>query len=129
MQRRLHDVARTNHETVQTSPKLGTSEQHPQRATVPLQEQREHRHPQDVRKLPTQRIKAKPAERRDERSGIEEYASRVMISTVSSLFARYRPAAHAMQRTVHQRRGRSPHFFRGVMIGLAILMAIWLVIG
>jgi hypothetical protein len=55
--------------------------------------------------------------------------SRVMISTVSSLFARYRPAAHAMQRTVHRRPGRSAHFFRGVLIGLAILMAIWLVIG
>ena len=65
---RLQGAARTNHETVQASPELGSSEQHPQRTTVPLHEQREHRHPQDVRELPTQRIKAKAAERRDERS-------------------------------------------------------------
>jgi hypothetical protein len=56
------------------------------------------------------------------------HACRV-ISTVGSLFARYRPAAHAVRRAVHQRYGRSAHFFRGVLIGLAILMAIWLVIG
>src|ERR1022692_251376 len=35
---RLQGVTRTNHETVQASPKLGTREQHPQRATVPLHE-------------------------------------------------------------------------------------------
>jgi hypothetical protein len=52
-----------------------------------------------------------------------------MISTVSSFFARYRPAAHAVRCTVHQRQGPSAHFFRGVLIGLAILMAIWLVSG
>jgi hypothetical protein len=52
-----------------------------------------------------------------------------MTSTVRSLFALHRPAAHAVRRTVHQRHGRSAHFFRGVLIGLAILMAIWLVIG
>jgi hypothetical protein len=52
-----------------------------------------------------------------------------MIITASSLFARYRPAAHAMQRTVRQRPGRLAHFFRGVLIGLTILMVIWLVIG
>ena len=69
-------AAGTSHETVQASPKLGTSEQHPQRATVPLHEQREHRHPQDVRELSTQRIKAKPAERPDERSDIEEETNR-----------------------------------------------------
>ena len=52
-----------------------------------------------------------------------------MTSTVGSLFARHPPAAHAMRRTVHQRHGRSAHFFRGVLIGLTILMVIWLVIG
>jgi hypothetical protein len=56
----------TSHETVQAPPKLGTSKKHPQCATVPLQEQREHRHPQDIREIPTQRVNAKPAERRDE---------------------------------------------------------------
>jgi hypothetical protein len=54
--------------------------------------------------------------------------ARVMTSTVRSLFARYRPAAH-VRRTVHQRHGWSAHFFRGVLIGLAILIVIWLVIG
>jgi outer membrane lipoprotein SlyB len=73
---RLQDAARTNHETVQASHKLGTNEQHPQRATVPLHEQREHRHPKDVRECPTQCIKAKPAERRDERSDIDEESTR-----------------------------------------------------
>jgi hypothetical protein len=135
VQRRLQGADRTNHETVQASPKLGTSEQHPQCAKVPLQKQREHRHPQDVRELPTQRIKAKPAERRDKRSDIEEESdrrdaggSRVMTSTIYSLFT-HRPAAHAVRRTVHQRHGRSAYFFRGVLIGLAILIVIWLVIG
>jgi hypothetical protein len=52
-----------------------------------------------------------------------------MTSTVRSLFVRHRPAAHAVRRTVHQRHGRSAHFFRGVLIGLTILMVIWLVIG
>lgn len=52
-----------------------------------------------------------------------------MTSTVHSLFARHRPTAHAVRRTVHHRHGRSVHFFRGVLIGLAILMVIWLVIG
>ena len=52
-----------------------------------------------------------------------------MTSTVRSLFARHRPAAHAVQCTVHQHQGRSVPFFRGVLIGLAILMVIWLVIG
>lgn len=52
-----------------------------------------------------------------------------MTSAVRSLFARHRPGAHAVRRTVHQRHGRSAPFFRGVLIGLAILMMIWLVIG
>jgi len=52
-----------------------------------------------------------------------------MTSTVRSLFVRHHPAAHAVRRTVRQRHGRSAHFFRGVLIGLAILMVIWLVIG
>jgi tetrahydromethanopterin S-methyltransferase subunit B len=52
-----------------------------------------------------------------------------MTSAVRSLFARHRPAAHAARHTVHQRHGRSAHFFRGVLIGLAILMVISLVIG
>ena len=52
-----------------------------------------------------------------------------MTSTVSSLFARHRPAAYDVRRTVHPRHGRLAHFFRGVLIGLAILMVIWLVIG
>ena len=52
-----------------------------------------------------------------------------MTSTVRSLFAHHRPTAHAVGRTVHQRHGRSAHFFRGVLIGLAILMAVWLVTG
>jgi hypothetical protein len=60
VQARSHATCRPNHETVQASPKLSTSEQHPQRAIVPLQEQREHRHPQDLRELPTLRLKAKP---------------------------------------------------------------------
>jgi tetrahydromethanopterin S-methyltransferase subunit B len=52
-----------------------------------------------------------------------------MTSTVRSLFVHHRPAAHAVRRAVHKRYGRSAHFFRGILIGLAILMAIWLVIG
>ena len=52
-----------------------------------------------------------------------------MTSTVRSLFAHHRPAAHGVRRTVHQRHGWSAHFVRGVLIGLAILMVIWLVIG
>jgi len=52
-----------------------------------------------------------------------------MTSAVRSLFARHRPAAHVVRRTVHQRHGRSAHFLRGVLIGLAILMVIWAVIG
>jgi hypothetical protein len=52
-----------------------------------------------------------------------------MTSAVRSVFARHRPAAHAVRRTVHQGHGRSAHFFRGVLIGLAIAMVIWLVIG
>jgi hypothetical protein len=52
-----------------------------------------------------------------------------MTSTVRSLFGGHRPAAHAARRTVHQRRGPSAHFFRGALIGLAILMVIWLVTG
>ncbi len=52
-----------------------------------------------------------------------------MTSAVRSLFARHRPAAHVVRRTEHQRHGRSAHFFRGVVIGLTILMVIWLVIG
>ena len=63
----------TSHETVQASPKLGASKKHPQRATVPLQEQREHRHPQDIREIPTQRINAKPVERRNEWSDIAKF--------------------------------------------------------
>jgi hypothetical protein len=52
-----------------------------------------------------------------------------MTSTVRSLFDRHRPAAHAVQRAVHQHQGRSVQFFRGVLIGLALLIVIWLVIG
>jgi hypothetical protein len=52
-----------------------------------------------------------------------------MTSAVRSLFARHRPAARAVQRTVHPRHGRLAHFFRGVLIGLAILIVIWPVIG
>jgi hypothetical protein len=52
-----------------------------------------------------------------------------MISAVRSLLARHRPAVHAVRRTVHQRHRRPVHFFQGVLIGLAILMVIWLVIG
>ena len=52
-----------------------------------------------------------------------------MTSAVRSLFARHRSAARAVRRTVHQRHEPSAHFFRGVLIGLAILMVIWLVIG
>jgi len=52
-----------------------------------------------------------------------------MTSTVRSLFGGHRPAAHAVRCTVHQRHSRSAHFFRGVLIGLAILIVIWLVIG
>jgi len=52
-----------------------------------------------------------------------------MTSAVRSLFARHRPAAPAVRGTVHPRDGRSAHFFRGVLIGLVILMVLWLVIG
>ena len=52
-----------------------------------------------------------------------------MTSAIRSLFARHRPAAHAVRRTVRPRHGRSAHFLRGVVIGLTILMVIWLVIG
>lgn len=52
-----------------------------------------------------------------------------MSSAVRPLFARYRPAAHAVRRAARQRHGQAAHFFRGVLIGLAFLMVIWLVIG
>ena len=55
--------------------------------------------------------------------------SLVMTSAVRSLFARHHPADRAVRRTVHQRHGRSAHFFRGVLIGLGIVTMLWLVIG
>jgi hypothetical protein len=73
-----------NHENVQASPELSTSEQHPQRPGVPLQEQREHRHPQDVREVPTQRVKARQAVYCDERSDTDEASAR---RHASALFA------------------------------------------
>jgi hypothetical protein len=51
-----------------------------------------------------------------------------MTGAVRSLFARHRPAARAVRRTVHQGHGRSAHFFLGVLIGLAIWIVIWLVV-
>ena len=51
-----------------------------------------------------------------------------MTSASRSLFARHRPASHAVRRTVHQRHGRAALFFQGVLIGLAICMVIWLLI-
>jgi len=51
-----------------------------------------------------------------------------MISALHSLFS-HRPAAHGVLRPVHQRYGRPTYFFRGVLIGLAVLMVIWLVSG
>lgn len=52
-----------------------------------------------------------------------------MTGTGRSLLARLRPATHAVRSTVHQRNGPSASFFRGVLIGVAILAMLWLVIG
>jgi hypothetical protein len=52
-----------------------------------------------------------------------------MTGAIRSLFARHHPAAHTVRRTVHQRYGRPAHFFRGFLIGLAMVTVIWLVTG
>jgi hypothetical protein len=52
-----------------------------------------------------------------------------MTSAIHSLFARHRPAAHVMPRTAHQRHERLAPFFRGFLIGLAMVTVIWLVTG
>jgi hypothetical protein len=52
-----------------------------------------------------------------------------MTSAIRSLFARHRPADRAVRRIVHQRHGRPTLFFRGFLIGLAIVTVVWLVIG
>jgi hypothetical protein len=51
-----------------------------------------------------------------------------MTSAVRSLLTRLRRAAPAVPRTVHPRHEWPAHFFRGVLIGLAILVVIWLLI-
>jgi hypothetical protein len=53
----------------------------------------------------------------------------VMTSAIRLLFARNLPAAHPVRRVVQQRHGRPGHFFRGFLIGLAIVTVIWLLTG
>jgi tetrahydromethanopterin S-methyltransferase subunit B len=52
-----------------------------------------------------------------------------MTSAIRSLFGRPRPVAHPVRRIVHQRHGAPDHFFRGFLIGLAIVTVVWLVTG
>jgi DNA-binding response OmpR family regulator len=65
----------------------------------------------------------------DEVWGHQFVTDSVMTSAIRSLFGRHRPAAYAMRRIVHQRHGRPALFFRGFLIGVAIVMVIWLVTG